>query len=806
MKKTASSLLAGALLLTASVTVCGAADAAKIAQVKSGKLTEAKASWWGFDKKDSTKALQSALDSGAKKIIVENMGSDWIVSSIKVPSDVEIVFEDGVVVRAKKGEFKNPHDSLFDISNKKNVKLLGKGKVLFVMNRKDYDNKELYKHGEWRHTVNIWNSDGVHVENFSMCESGGDGVYVGSKDCRNVVLKDLNCYNHYRQGISITGVKNLYVKNCKFNDTAGTMPQCGLDLEPNFKDGVGLQNILFEDCEFSGNLMTGIYFSNNSHLPISATFRNCLVKNNRHGGIVLGYTGRGDTKEAGKIEFISCRVEGHKTSGISMQEHTLRNVKVVFRDCVIDNRKSATNALVLSSDSEKDVYGVEIRNLTVLDDQKRDPVVFLSRYGNALIDPVVENVFVKDSKGNTTRFDCASFIKKSAPDPVLKAFKVNRPEPRTLFPVTTKGVTVANTVRFRERTEYLVYAKKGTKTPIRFTYKAVHKFNKKPVTITMYSPLIPPRTEKILLPYEETLTYVLEARETGIHRFVIDAKNQTVIATSNVPGQAFASDKKLYILACSGYLYFAVPAGVKEIQLEASGVAREESDAAIVDPSGNVVKEEKRIRDTKLMIVKRKNPDKYEVWGVKFNASKLFLRLGAPIPQIFSVHPSFLLVNKGEEGKYNLTTILPKRLIVRNGDFRALVKPRRDYVIASELFPESWGGRDAALLTTEDHRNHIEFTGMLWSYLNPPAGGGRMKCTLTASGSGTLHAFFSTSMGKAPHKRRAPEYGPFTLTDKPQEFSFDTEFKPGERGYIYIRAGAKSKVRLSDVRMELTEE
>ena len=92
-------------------------------------------------------------------------------------------------------------------------------------------------------------------------------------------------------------------------------------------------------------------------------------------------------------------------------------MKVIFRDCVIDNRKSATNALVLSSDSEKDVYGVEIRNLTVLDDQKRDPVVFLSRYGNALIDPVVENVFVKDSKGNTTRFDCASFIKKALPIP-----------------------------------------------------------------------------------------------------------------------------------------------------------------------------------------------------------------------------------------------------------------------------------------------------------------------------------------------------------------------------------------------------
>ncbi len=38
-----------------------------IDRVAGGELTEAKASWWGFDEADSTEALQAATDSGVPK-------------------------------------------------------------------------------------------------------------------------------------------------------------------------------------------------------------------------------------------------------------------------------------------------------------------------------------------------------------------------------------------------------------------------------------------------------------------------------------------------------------------------------------------------------------------------------------------------------------------------------------------------------------------------------------------------------------------------------------------------------------------
>ena len=47
-----------------------------VLEVLDGKRTEASAAWWGFDENDATEALQSAINSGAEKLIVPNMGKD----------------------------------------------------------------------------------------------------------------------------------------------------------------------------------------------------------------------------------------------------------------------------------------------------------------------------------------------------------------------------------------------------------------------------------------------------------------------------------------------------------------------------------------------------------------------------------------------------------------------------------------------------------------------------------------------------------------------------------------------------------
>ena len=87
------------------------------AQVAAGVLATANASWWGFDSEDATDALQGAINSKAKTVIVPFMNAPWQVRPIFLRSNLELIFEPGVVVLAKKGEFKERLDCLFTINN-----------------------------------------------------------------------------------------------------------------------------------------------------------------------------------------------------------------------------------------------------------------------------------------------------------------------------------------------------------------------------------------------------------------------------------------------------------------------------------------------------------------------------------------------------------------------------------------------------------------------------------------------------------------------------------------------------------------
>ena len=52
--------------------------------MEAGELTEAQASWWGFDPDDATASLQAAINSGVPRLIVEDMGAPWVVGPIRL--------------------------------------------------------------------------------------------------------------------------------------------------------------------------------------------------------------------------------------------------------------------------------------------------------------------------------------------------------------------------------------------------------------------------------------------------------------------------------------------------------------------------------------------------------------------------------------------------------------------------------------------------------------------------------------------------------------------------------------------------
>ena len=244
-----------------------------------------KVSSFGFDEKNSTSFLQKAIDSGAKRVIIDNVGKPWFTETLTLRSDLELIFADGSVLKALPGSFHQRTAFLLKLDDVKNVTLRGEGKALIEMNKKDYQNPKLYQWSEWRHAVSLRGAHNIRIENLTIKGSGGDGIYVGQgkTESRNILIDKVICEDHHRQGISVISVDGLTIRNSSVNSTAGTPPQAGIDIEPNrFTNSV--RKILVENCEFSNNTSAGFMIHLGGPDKLSdITIRNCRMINNRIG-------------------------------------------------------------------------------------------------------------------------------------------------------------------------------------------------------------------------------------------------------------------------------------------------------------------------------------------------------------------------------------------------------------------------------------------------------------------------------------------------------------------------------------------
>jgi hypothetical protein len=218
-----------------------------------------RASSFGHDPDDATDALQAALDSDADTVIIDKVPGGWTTRPLVLArSNVTIMVEPGVMVRAKAGGFPGTSDCLLKITDQSNITISGYGAV-FAMNKPEYTS------GEYRMALKLSGVSNVTVEGLTLRDSGGDGVYVGKGAkayCQDVTLRDLLCADNRRNGLSVVTVDGLTVEGCAFTQTNGTSPQHGVDIEPN--PGLPTQrlsNIVFRDCVLQDNLSGGIEIS-----------------------------------------------------------------------------------------------------------------------------------------------------------------------------------------------------------------------------------------------------------------------------------------------------------------------------------------------------------------------------------------------------------------------------------------------------------------------------------------------------------------------------------------------------------------
>ena len=197
---------------------------------------------------DNTITFRALLGTGDRTIHIS--AGVYLTGKLDIPSNTIINLDSGVTIEDN-GQL-GPEDRLVNIEGK-NVYIKGAGARVI-------SNRSYYISSEQRHGIFIYGATNVTIYGLESSNNSGDGFYIGGpqgQPSQEIVLENCLASNNRRQGLSITSARNVKVVDCEFEDTNGTAPQFGIDLEPNYPTD-SLSNIVllrpFTDANVGGGI------------------------------------------------------------------------------------------------------------------------------------------------------------------------------------------------------------------------------------------------------------------------------------------------------------------------------------------------------------------------------------------------------------------------------------------------------------------------------------------------------------------------------------------------------------------------
>jgi hypothetical protein len=183
--------------------------------------------------------------------------------------------------------------------------------------------------------------------------------------CTNILIKDVVMDKNYRQGISIISAENLLIENCVFANTAGTLPEAGIDFEPNWSSEK-LVNCRVINCLSIDNNGQGyvVYMTIEHPLAtdLSITFESCFSRGNKDG---VGVSGANDGGPGGQISFIGGAFVEDRRSEIMLTNKSADGPNVLLSNNILRSSSTSTAIWLLSNDGNTTTRmgGVDVQNL-----------------------------------------------------------------------------------------------------------------------------------------------------------------------------------------------------------------------------------------------------------------------------------------------------------------------------------------------------------------------------------------------------------------------------------------------------------
>jgi hypothetical protein len=312
--------------------------------------------WWGAKgdgRFDSTAALQAALNIAGKVVIpdgdyfVSPSKQDWYHDALVLSSNTELVFGPKARLFLASNSYQNA--GILQLNQISNVKIHG---GILIGDRDTHSGSS----GEFGFGVNIHGGKNINIENLTSNNNWGDGLYIGSTGLHGstpdtIEIINFKADNNRRQGISLTSGKNIRIVNAIITNTNGTMPQSGIDLEPNFHTDK-LSNIKISNLKTSNNAGFGIIVSP-GQLTSESVPVDIIIENHHSTGdrVSQGFIAAKPNSVRGRIRSTDLYSEKAGLNGIvSNKWAAVGTPKVeIHRPVVFDSNESSNRSLYYGS-------------------------------------------------------------------------------------------------------------------------------------------------------------------------------------------------------------------------------------------------------------------------------------------------------------------------------------------------------------------------------------------------------------------------------------------------------------------------
>ena len=273
---------------------------------------------------DDTVAIQTALDFNSNIQIPDGVYMVDAVTELKPNTGNKIEISEEAKLKAITND--STHYRIFHILDVNDVEISG---GTLEGDRLTHTGST----GEWGNCIRVFGDcTNIHLHDMNLINAWGDGLGVAITG--SIHTERLHIKNARRNGMSLGGATEFVSTDDFVEDTNGTNPQCGVDIEPDHDYNL-LRNVVFNNLNCKNNAANGLEFGlskDNTGYP-----SNIQINNFKSEGDNRGIWIEPGEKNIGVIEINNPYINNSKSSALFIRLHSILHkisIKAEIADCM----------------------------------------------------------------------------------------------------------------------------------------------------------------------------------------------------------------------------------------------------------------------------------------------------------------------------------------------------------------------------------------------------------------------------------------------------------------------------------------